>query len=63
MKTDKIKQGMENGITIKGIRFYIHKNNHTNKVEYWKQWYSENGYYNSFEYKNEKGFYNALKKQ
>ncbi len=61
----KIKQGIENGKTINGIRFFIHKKKHPNgtvKIQYIKQWYSENGYYLSFEYKNEKGFYNAINK-
>ena len=58
----KIKLGIENGITLNNVRFYIHENNHTNKIEYWKQWYSDNGYPLSFQYKNEKGFYNSINK-
>tara|TARA_R110002167_G_scaffold98972_9_gene259954 strand:+ start:2364 stop:2564 length:201 start_codon:yes stop_codon:yes gene_type:complete len=58
----KTMKTTENRITIDNILFYSKFNNLKNKMEYWKSYYSDGGYYIVFEYKNEKAFNKAIKK-
>jgi hypothetical protein len=49
-------------ISIDNVLFYSKFNSLQNKMEYWKSYYSDGGYYIVFEYKNEKSFHNAINK-
>tara|TARA_R110002167_G_scaffold23718_2_gene84080 strand:- start:1097 stop:1288 length:192 start_codon:yes stop_codon:yes gene_type:complete len=49
-------------IKIDNILFYSKFNSLQNKMEYWKSYYSDGGYYIVFEYKNEKAFHKAINK-
>ena len=61
MKTTK-QNYTEIRLKINNTNFYSTLNSTTNKVEYWKSEYTENDYYISFQYKNEKGFNKAINK-
>ena len=61
MKTTK-QNYTEIRVKINNTNFYSTLNTTTNVVEYWKSEYTTNDYYNTFQYKNLKGFNKAINK-
>tara|TARA_R110001632_G_scaffold187677_1_gene308091 strand:- start:559 stop:753 length:195 start_codon:yes stop_codon:yes gene_type:complete len=61
MKTTK-QNYTEIRVKINNTNFYSTLNSITNKVEYWRSEYTDNDYYITFQYKNEKGFNKAINK-
>lgn len=61
MKTTK-QNYTEIRVKINNTNFYSKLNTTTNLVEYWRSEYTTYDYYNTFQYKNEKGFNKAINK-